>query len=189
MCLLLNSFHRPNFGGSLLMSADAEFNEFVTRDETLFDKHMNAINAGPLALIAKYATGEGLFTNGSEMHSWELAHRILLPAFSMKGMKSYFPTLLKQMNRLLGQLETMEKANHEIDITDLMTRMTLDSIGAAGFDFEFSMIDNKEDPNFIHPFVHVRNVIFILFNSNEVIFMDLHYLKGYGHSSWRSAKI
>jgi cytochrome P450/NADPH-cytochrome P450 reductase len=34
-----------------------------------------------------------------------------------------------------------------------MTRMTLDSIGMAGFGYDFKMINNKENPTYIHPFV------------------------------------
>ena len=134
------------------ITTDCEVVEWILKDETIWEKNLTS-TAGPLGKIRKYVTPEGLFTNGTETHSWGLAHRILLPAFSMKGMRDYFPSILNQTSRMLKQWENFP-IGYEIDMPDMMTRMTLDTIGKCGFDFEFDMIDNKEDPLFVHPFVH-----------------------------------
>ena len=81
--------------------------------------------SSPLGLIREYLTPVGLFTNGSETESWGLAHRILLPAFSMKGMKEYFPTLIRQGYRLMAQLDRMCQAGDAVDVPDLMTRYVI----------------------------------------------------------------
>jgi cytochrome P450/NADPH-cytochrome P450 reductase len=164
------AFSRP--GALLILCSDPKLTHFVTSDETLFDK-TTPPSESPLGLLRENMTPEGIFTNGSEQESWELAHRILLPAFSMKGMKEYYPTLLKQMNRLLSQLDAYPPG-YEIDIPDLMTRMTLDSIGACGFDTDFSMIDNKKDPKFVHPFVHA--MVKVLGSAQELLGETAEYL-------------
>lgn len=60
-------------------------------DEKRFQKGVS----GPLAQV-RVATGDGLFTARSGEHNWEIAHRILMPAFGPLSIQSMFPG--KSMN-------------------------------------------------------------------------------------------
>ncbi len=93
------------FGESYnLISAEPDLNFLASENPALFEKELPK-ESTPLGLIRKFATPLGLFTNGTEAESWEIAHRILLPAFSMKGMKEYFPQLTTQMENLMCQID------------------------------------------------------------------------------------
>lgn len=55
-------------------------------DESRFVKAVT----GPLAQVRELA-GDGLFTAIPDEHNWELAHRLLMPAFGPLPIKDMFP--------------------------------------------------------------------------------------------------
>ncbi|WP_045746695.1 bifunctional cytochrome P450/NADPH--P450 reductase [Actinoplanes rectilineatus] len=109
-------------------------------DETRFYKPIDP----PLAHVRDFA-GDGLFTARGEEEVWGQAHRILLPAFSQRSMKAYFP----QMLEIADDLVAAWSDRTEVDVTDDMTRLTLDTITLAGFGQKFKSFDKPE----LHPFL------------------------------------
>jgi cytochrome P450/NADPH-cytochrome P450 reductase len=111
-------------------------------DETRFHKPIDP----PLAHVRDFA-GDGLFTARDGETSWGQAHRILLPAFSQRSMKTYFPQMLQVAQELVTAWE--REPGRDLNVTDDMTRLTLDTIALSGFDYAFHSFDQPE----LHPFL------------------------------------
>jgi cytochrome P450/NADPH-cytochrome P450 reductase len=111
-------------------------------DETRFFKPIDP----PLAHVRDFA-GDGLFTARDGESTWGQAHRILLPAFSQRSMKAYFPQMLDVAQELVTAWG--RDPGRDIDVTDDMTRLTLDTIALSGFDHAFHSFERAE----LHPFL------------------------------------
>ncbi|MEV6027827.1 cytochrome P450 [Streptomyces sp. NPDC052036] len=112
-------------------------------DETRFGKPIFA----PLTHVRDY-TGAGLFTAADDEEVWGMAHRILMPAFSQRAMKSYFGQMLEIARNLVGKWE--HRQGQPVNITDDYTRLTLDTIALSGFGYRFDSFAKEE----LHPFLN-----------------------------------
>ena len=112
-------------------------------DESRFDKRVWA----PLRHLRPLA-GDGLFTAHTFEPNWGLAHQVLMPSFSLAAMKRYHPKMLDIAFQMTDLWERMNP-NEDIDVTDQMTRLTLDTIGLCGFDFRFNSYYKER----MHPFI------------------------------------
>ena len=101
----------------------------------------------PLQTIREFA-GDGLFTAYNDEPNWRKAHHILLPAFSFGAMRNYFSMMLEIAEQLLGKWERLNR-DDALDVSDEMTRLTLDTIALCGFGYRFNSFFQKE----MHPFV------------------------------------
>lgn len=110
-------------------------------DETKFGKHvgMGIENLRALA-------GDGLFTAHTDEPNWRLAHDILQPAFSAEAMRRYHPVMLDVARELVTRWDA---ASEPVDVAADMTRLTLETIGLAGFGYRFGSFERSEP----HPFV------------------------------------
>ncbi|MEU6237758.1 cytochrome P450, partial [Kitasatospora sp. NPDC047058] len=120
--------------------------ELVTElaDEQRFTKAV-----GPALVNVREFTGDGLFTAYNDEPNWAKAHDILMPAFAMGSMRTYHPVMLKVARRLLDSWDRHAADGTPVAVADDMTRMTLDTIGLAGFGFDFGSFERAEP----HPFV------------------------------------
>lgn len=109
-------------------------------DESRFYKSIDP----PLTYIRDF-TGDGLFSAHENEEVWGQAHRILLPAFSQRSMRAYFPHMLEVTQDLVRHWAD----GGTVDVTDDMTRLTLDTIALAGFGQRFRSIGKPE----LHPFL------------------------------------
>lgn len=73
------------------------------------------------------ATGDGLFTALPGEHSWEVAHRVLMPAFGPMSIKAIFPEMQDIASQMVLRWARFGE-EHAINIADDFTRLTLDSI-------------------------------------------------------------
>ncbi|KAF7916449.1 uncharacterized protein EAE97_012109 [Botrytis byssoidea] len=132
-----------NLGGGekLFISTQALLNEIC--DEKRFTK----IVAGGLEQV-RNGVGDGLFTARHGEENWEVAHRILMPAFGPLSIRSMFD----EMHDIASQL-VMKWARfgskEKIDVTDGFTRLTLDSIALCAMGTRFNSFYHEE----MHPFV------------------------------------
>ncbi|OKH99258.1 reductase [Streptomyces sp. CB02923] len=120
--------------------------ELVTElaDEDRFAKGVSIA----LENVREFA-GDGLFTAYNEEPNWAKAHDILMPAFALGSMRTYHPAMLEVARRVLGSWDRRAADGTPVDVPDDMTRMTLDTIGLAGFGFDFESF-SRDTP---HPFV------------------------------------
>ncbi|GAA2785244.1 cytochrome P450 [Streptomyces rameus] len=113
-------------------------------DEERFAKHV-----GPALENVREFAADGLFTAYNDEPNWARAHDILMPAFALGSMRTYHPVMLKVARRLIDSWDRAARAGQPVDVPEDMTRMTLDTIGLAGFDYDFGSFDRAEP----HPFV------------------------------------
>ncbi len=111
-------------------------------DETRFRKVV-----GIALKRARDFAGDGLFTAYSDEANWGRAHRVLIPAFSARAMRGYFPLMLRVADQLTAKWQRME--GQDIQVADDMTRLTLDTISLAGFGYEFNSFASER----LHPFL------------------------------------
>lgn len=111
-------------------------------DEARFEKSTR----GPLRRLRPLA--HGLFTADTQEPRWNKSHNILLPTFAQRAVQGYHDAMLDLADQMVLKWERLN-ADDEIDVSDDMTRLTLDTIGLCGFDFRFNSF--YRDGN--HPFV------------------------------------
>ncbi|UQA91712.1 cytochrome P450 [Streptomyces halobius] len=120
--------------------------ELVTEiaDESRFAKGVSVV----LEDVREFA-GDGLFTAYNDEPNWAKAHKVLMPAFALGSMRTYHPAMLKVARRVMAGWDRRVADGTSLDVADDMTRMTLDTIGLAGFGFDFESFA-RDTP---HPFV------------------------------------
>ncbi|GAA5045128.1 cytochrome P450 [Thermocatellispora tengchongensis] len=111
-------------------------------DESRFYKSIDP----PLSIVRDFA-GDGLFTARHDEPVWGQAHRILMPAFSQRSMKAYFPQMLEIAQNLVASWR--RRQGQDLNVPDDMTRLTLDTISLTGFDYRFDSFESAE----LHPFL------------------------------------
>jgi len=133
-------FTRKFFGFEVVFVAGVDL---VTElnDETKFGKHVG-LGVEQLRTLG----GDGLFTAHTHEPNWRLAHDILQPAFSAEAMRRYHPVMLEVTRELVA---AWDAAAGPVDVSADMTRLTLETIGRAGFGYRFGSFERTEP----HPFV------------------------------------
>jgi cytochrome P450 len=113
-------------------------------DETRFGKHLG-LHLPQLRRIV----GDALFTAENDEPNWQLAHDILAPAFTREAMSGYHTIMLQVAQELLARWDGAADRKQRVDVTADMTRLTLETIGRAGFGYRFdSFVEDRP-----HPFV------------------------------------
>lgn len=130
------------FGAPVVIVSSQELVNEVC-DEKRFDKRV----AGALKNIRDFA-GDGLFTAKTDEPNWAVAHRLLMPAFGPIGIRGMFDRMLEIADQMLLRWERFGPGN-VIEVTEDMTRMTLDTIALCAFDYRFNSFYQRE----MHPFV------------------------------------
>lgn len=93
-------------------------------------------------------TGSGLFTAFHGEHAWEVAHRVLVPAFGPIGIQNMWDEMYDISTQLIAKWARLDPEDR-ITVTDDFTRLTLDSIALAAMDKRFNSFYHEE----MHPFV------------------------------------
>lgn len=108
-------------------------------DETRFRKGVSVV----LENVREFA-GDGLFTAYNEEPNWAKAHEVLMPAFALGSMRTYHPAMLKVARRVMASWDRRVADGTPVQVAEDMTRMTLDTIGLAGFGFDFESFSRGE---------------------------------------------
>ncbi|MEU2928114.1 cytochrome P450 [Streptomyces sp. NPDC007251] len=130
-------------GRDVLFVADADLVADLA-DERRFAKHI-----GPALENVRSFAADGLFTAYNDEPNWAKAHDILMPAFALGSMRTYHPVMLRVARRLIESWDRAARDGRAVNVPDDMTRMTLDTIGLAGFGYDFGSFARDEP----HPFV------------------------------------
>lgn len=113
-------------------------------DESRFGKH-----TGLHIFTLRRIVGDALFTAETDEPNWQLAHDILVPAFTREAMQSYHATMVAVARELITRWDAASMRGGSVDVTADMTRTTLETIGRAGFGYSFESF-SRDEP---HPFV------------------------------------
>ncbi|KAI9815970.1 MAG: hypothetical protein M1827_001962 [Pycnora praestabilis] len=130
-------------GKDRLMIGNVEMLDEFT-DESRFTKGLS----GPLNEL-RAGIHDGLFTARYGEHNWEVAHRVLMPAFGPLMIREMFDEMHDVASQLVAKWARYGP-DFKIDVTDDFTRLTLDSIALCAMDTRFNSY-YKDD---LHPFVH-----------------------------------
>lgn len=117
-------------------------------DETRFGKY-----AGHHISPLRDVIGDALFTVENGDPKWKLAHDILMPAFTREAMQGYHSIMVETIREMLDHWDDAAAAGRWVDVTADTTRLTLESIGRAGFGYSFDSF-NRTRP---HPFISAMN--------------------------------
>ncbi|MBV7505530.1 cytochrome P450 [Bacillus sp. sid0103] len=112
-------------------------------NESKFDKSLT----GGLSKVRAFS-GDGLFTSKTKEPNWQKAHNILVPSFSQQAMKGYHSMMVDIAFQLVQKWARLNP-NESIDVSDDMTRLTLDTIGICGFNYRFNSFYRENH----HPFI------------------------------------
>jgi cytochrome P450 len=116
-------------------------------DESRFQK------AIPTAVAALRAfVGDGLVTAYNDEPNWRLAHDLLVPAFTQGAMRRYHPVMVQAGDELLARWDS---ATGPVDVPGDMTRVTLETIGRAGFSQPFGSFESAGQHSFVAAMVAV----------------------------------
>ncbi len=135
--------YRMNLAGHPLVVISSQKIVSELSDESRFEKAL------PAALKhLRPLTGDALFTAETKDVNWEKAHRILMPVFGPLAVQSMFDNMLDVANQMFTKWERMGDET-VVDVPDNMTRLTLDTIALASFNFRFNSFYQNE----MHPFI------------------------------------
>ncbi|KAG4439164.1 hypothetical protein IFR05_005363 [Cadophora sp. M221] len=116
-------------------------------DEVCDEKRFTKIVSGALDQI-RNGVRDGLFTAYPGEHNWEVAHRVLMPAFGPLSIRSMFDEMHDIASQLVVKWARFGP-KERINVPDDFTRLTLDSIALCAMDTRFNSF-YRED---MHPFI------------------------------------
>ncbi|REK78017.1 cytochrome P450 [Rhodococcus erythropolis] len=125
---------RMSFVGSVDLVEDIS-------DETRWQKHVGM----PLRHL-RPLVGDGLFTADNDVPNWAKAHAILMPGFTQAAMRSYHDAMLDVVTEMV---EVWDQAQAPVDVSEEMSKLTLETIGRVGFGYRFGSYDRAD----VDPFV------------------------------------
>jgi cytochrome P450 / NADPH-cytochrome P450 reductase len=115
-------------------------------NEICDEKRFHKAIQGPLKEL-RNGVGGGLFTAYHGEHEWEVAHRVLVPAFGPLGIRDMYDEMYDVATQLVAKWARME--GEPINVSDDYTRLTLDSIALCAMDKRFNSFYQEK----MHPFV------------------------------------
>ncbi|MEH3155261.1 MAG: cytochrome P450 [Gordonia paraffinivorans] len=128
--------HKFVFAGSAALAAEL-------CDETRFQK---ALPPG-IEALRDYA-GDGLFTAHTDEPNWQLAHELLMPAFTRSAMESYHPIMTQTALELFAYWDA-RSADGPVDVSRDMTKLTMETLSRCAFSHDFGSFTTHS----VHPFV------------------------------------
>ncbi|KAL0096479.1 cytochrome P450 [Phycomyces blakesleeanus] len=133
-------------GTEMINTNNVDIAEIFSKESEYFTKRIK----GSVLSEAKRVGLQGLFTTDTDETDWRLAHQLLMPAFSSRAIKAYqieMGRLVQQTIRIIEQIPQ----DGPVDIIDLSTKLTFETIGRIGFGYKFGLIDSLNSPS--HPFI------------------------------------
>ncbi|GAB7345541.1 hypothetical protein MBLNU457_3854t1 [Dothideomycetes sp. NU457] len=130
------------FGSTTVCIASAEYMAEVC-DEKRFSK----VVARGLGEV-RNGLNDGLFTARRGEHNWEVAHRVLVPAFGPLNIREMFPDMKDIASQLCLKL-ARHGPEYKMPVTDDFTRLTLDTLALCSMDYRFNSFYTEE----MHPFI------------------------------------
>ncbi|KAF7726609.1 hypothetical protein EC973_008573 [Apophysomyces ossiformis] len=132
-------------GTRIVGTNDPAIAEVFAKESEYFTKKIVA----SLKEIKPFA-GQGLFSTDTSDMDWQLAHKLLMPAFSPRAVKAYqeeMGIITEQAIKIFEQY----KPDEPVEILHWTTNITFETIGRVGFGYDFNLLEERErDP---HPFI------------------------------------
>ncbi|KAF7369611.1 Cytochrome P450 [Mycena venus] len=128
-----------------LYTADTVALEHIVKNNFIYQKRVVVMSSN------NRLAGEGLLGVEGEAHKRQ--RRIMNPAFGtaqIRGLMEAFLEKSVELRDVWTQKIGDESKSTRIDVLDWLSKMTLDVIGQAGFDYQFDSLNPEGKPNEVH---------------------------------------
>ncbi|XP_027188492.1 protein LUTEIN DEFICIENT 5, chloroplastic isoform X2 [Cicer arietinum] len=126
---------RLNFGPkSFLIVSDPAIAKHILKDNA------KAYSKGILAEILDFVMGKGLIPADGEI--WRVRRRAIVPALHLKFVAAMIGLFGQATDRLCKKLDAAASDGEDVEMESLFSRLTLDVIGKAVFNYDFDSLSN-----------------------------------------------
>ncbi|KAK1572300.1 hypothetical protein Q3G72_030369 [Acer saccharum] len=133
--LTYGGIFRLSFGPkSFLIVSDPSIAKHILRDNS------KAYSKGILAEILDFVMGKGLIPADGEI--WRVRRRAIVPALHQKYVAAMIGLFGQATDRLCKKLDVAASDGEDVEMESLFSRLTLDIIGKAVFNYDFDSLTN-----------------------------------------------
>ncbi|KAK2361865.1 cytochrome P450 704C1 [Trifolium repens] len=126
---------RLNFGPkSFLIVSDPAIAKHILKDNA------KGYSKGILAEILDFVMGKGLIPADGEI--WKVRRRTIVPALHLKFVAAMIGLFGQATDRLCKKLDAAASDGEDVEMESLFSRLTLDIIGKAVFNYDFDSLSN-----------------------------------------------
>jgi cytochrome P450/NADPH-cytochrome P450 reductase len=133
-----SKYYNHEGGPTVLVSDPEVLGEMYSRHEDFNKKHFKH------SAMRQLLAGNGLFSSDDDEPIHDQAARILLPAFSLSGMKEYFSIIQGQTEVLKQVLERHAEEGKLVDLHHMLSCYTFDIISSIGFGMNMDAMTSSE---------------------------------------------
>ncbi|KAJ6845438.1 protein LUTEIN DEFICIENT 5, chloroplastic [Iris pallida] len=131
--LTYGGIFRLTFGPkSFLIVSDPEIAKHILKDNS------KAYSKGILAEILEFVMGTGLIPADGEI--WRVRRRAIVPSLHQKYVTAMISLFGEASHRLCEKLDTAASDGEDVEMESLFSRLTLDIIGKAVFNYDFDSL-------------------------------------------------
>ncbi|KAI8556097.1 hypothetical protein RHMOL_Rhmol05G0225500 [Rhododendron molle] len=133
--LTYGGIFRLTFGPkSFLIVSDPSIAKHILRDNS------KSYSKGILAEILEFVMGKGLIPADGEI--WRVRRRAIVPALHQKYVSAMISLFGQATDRLCQKLDEADSNGEDVEMESLFSRLTLDIIGKAVFNYDFDSLTN-----------------------------------------------
>lgn len=133
--LTYGGIFRLTFGPkSFLIVSDPSIAKHILKDNA------KGYSKGILAEILDFVMGKGLIPADGEI--WRVRRRAIVPALHQKYVAAMIGLFGQATDRLCKKLDTAASDGEDVEMESLFSRLTLDVIGKAVFNYDFDSLSN-----------------------------------------------
>ncbi|MQL97877.1 hypothetical protein Taro_030569 [Colocasia esculenta] len=133
--LIYGGIFRLNFGPkSFLIVSDPAIAKHILRENS------KAYSKGILSEILEFVMGNGLIPADGEI--WRIRRRTIVPALHQKYVATMIGLFGKAAYKLCEKLDASASDGEDVEMESLFSRLTLDIIGKAVFNYDFDSLTN-----------------------------------------------
>ncbi|KAK3415901.1 hypothetical protein EUGRSUZ_H01373 [Eucalyptus grandis] len=133
--LTYGGIFRLTFGPkSFLIVSDPSIAKHILKDNS------KAYSKGILAEILEFVMGKGLIPADGEV--WRVRRRTIVPALHQKYVAAMINLFGQTTQRLCDKLDIAASEREDVEMESLFSRLTLDVIGKAVFNYDFDSLTN-----------------------------------------------
>nr|BAW33058.1 cytochrome P450 [Citrus unshiu] len=133
--LTYGGIFRLTFGPKLfLIVSDPSIAKHILKDNS------KGYSKGILAEILEFVMGKGLIPADGEI--WRVRRRAIVPALHQKYVAAMIDLFGKATDRLCKKFDTAASEGEDVEMESLFSRLTLDAIGKAVFNYDFDSLTN-----------------------------------------------
>ncbi|CAJ1335055.1 unnamed protein product, partial [Effrenium voratum] len=146
-------------GSRIVLVQDADLvQEIFTNDPERFTKDFSDAPLG--GDLLEHSFRDGLFTAATDDVKWQVAHRVLIQPFSVRGVRGVMPLMCEQADQLMKAMKRDVGYGGTTYIDTWVTKMAFETIAVCGLGVSFGCFEDDKT----HPFVQALNEVIQCFD-------------------------